>query len=241
MNLRIEDFEGPFDLLLHLVRISKMDIYSINIRDIIEQYIEFINSLDKYDIDNSSEYLVLASELVHLKSKMLINKCDDSEQEDEDFEIKSEEDLREKLIEYEKYKNVTDTFRSLEENRLAYYTKIPENLKEYVDEEKIINSDISIDDLLNAFLEMQKRINFQKPITTKVTRREYSVKDRILEIRHLLKNKKKVEFSELFEIVTKENIVVTFLSILDMSKNKEITLKQDKMFGTIVIESVEDV
>ena len=238
MNLRIEDFEGPFDLLLHLVKISKMDIYSINIKDIIEQYIEFINSLDKYDIDSSSEYLVLASELVHLKSRMLINKCDDSESENEEFEIKSEEDLREKLIEYEKYKSVTDTFRELEENRLAYYTKIPENLKEYVDDEKIINSDVTIDDLLKAFLDMQQRINFQKPITTKVARKEYSVKDKIIEIRNILKERKKIEFRELFEVVTRENIVVTFLSLLDMSKNNEITLKQDKVFGTILIESV---
>ncbi len=237
MNLRIEDFEGPFDLLLHLVRISKMDIYSINISSVIEQYIEFINSLDKYDIDNSSEYLVLASELVHLKSKKLINKCDDSEENDE-FEIKSEEDLREKLIEYEKYKNVTDTFRDLEENRLSYFTKVPENLKEYIEDDKIINSDVSIDELLNAFLDMQKRINFQKPITTKVARKEYSVKERILEIRHILKERKRVEFKELFEVLTRENIVVTFLSLLDMSKNSEITLKQDKIFSKIIIESV---
>lgn len=236
MNLRIEDFEGPFDLLLHLVRASKMDIYTINIKDIIEQYIEFINSLDKYNIDESSEYLVLAAELLHLKSKMLINKCDDNVTEDEEYEINSEEDLREKLIEYEKYKNVTDAFRDLEENRLAYFTKIPENLNEYVEYEKIINSNVTMDDLLNAFLEMQRRINFQKPITTKVTRKEYSVKDKIFEIRNILKEKNKVSFTELFDVVTKENIVVTFLSILDMSKNSEIILKQDKIFSTIVIE-----
>ncbi len=239
MNLRIEDFEGPFDLLLHLVRVSKMDIYTINIREIIEQYIEFINSIDKYDIDSSSEYLVLAAELLHLKSKMLINKCDNNDEEDDsEYEIKSEEDLRDKLIEYEKYKNITDTFRDLEENRLAYYTKVPENLKDYVDNEKIINSDVSINDLLNAFLEMQRRINFQKPETTKVARKEYSVKDKIIEIRNILKDKKKVLFTELFDVVTKENIVVTFLSLLDMSKNSEITLKQDKIFSTIIIESV---
>ena len=239
MNLRIEDFEGPFDLLLHLVRVSKMDIYTINIRDIIEQYITFINSIDKYDIDNSSEYLVLASELIHLKSKMLVNKCDEDDNEEEEYTIKSEEDLREKLIEYDKYKNITDTFRDMEENRLAYYTKVPENLKEYIDNDTIINSDVTLQDLLNAFMQMQQRINFQKPEITKVARKEYSVKEKISEIRNLLKVKKKLEFSELFDIVTKENIVVTFLSLLDMSKNKEITLQQDKIFSTIIIESVD--
>jgi len=238
MNLQIQDFEGPFDLLLHLVRQSKMDIYTINISSIIEQYLDFINSIDKFDIDASSEYLVLSSELIHLKSKMLINKTGEEEVVEEEFSITSEEDLRNKLIEYEKYKNMTDTFKVMEENRQDYFTKLPENLKNYVDDEKVINSDVSVDDLVNAFLEMQRRINFKKPVTTKVTRKEFSVKERIIEIRNLLKTKKKIEFNELFEIITKENIVITFLSLLDMSKNKEVTIKQDRIFSTIVIESL---
>ena len=239
MNLQIQDFEGPFDLLLHLVRVSKMDIYTINIRTIIEQYLDFINSIDKYNIDLSSEYLVVSAELIHLKSKMLVNKCDEEDDDDNDdeYSIKSEEDLRNKLIEYEKYKNMTETFKALEENRLEYYTKLPENLSNYVDDDHIINSDVSLDDLLKAFLEMQKRVTLEKPITTKVTRKEYSVKERIKEIRTLLKVKKRIEFTELFEVVTKENIVVTFLSLLDMSKNNEILLKQDRAFSKIIIES----
>lgn len=236
MNLQIQDFEGPFDLLLHLVRVSKMDIYTINISDIIEQYLEFINSIDKFDIDASSEYLVLSSELIHLKSKMLINKEIEDEEDDEEYSIKSEEDLREKLIEYERYKSMTDTFRTLEENRQDYFTKIPENLNEYANDERVINSDVTVEDLINAFLDMQKRVNFKKPIITKVARKEFSVKERIVEIRNILKNRKRVEFSELFDILTKENLVVTFLSILDMSKNNEIYLKQDKIFSTIIIE-----
>jgi len=206
-----------------------------NISDIIEQYLEFINNTDRLDIETSSEYLVMASELVHLKSRMLVNKYNE-EDEEEEFSIKSEEDLREKLIEYEKYKNMTETFKLLEENRQDYYTKLPENLNEYKENEKIINSDVTVDDLINAFLEMQKRINFKKPVITKVAKKEYSIKDKIIEIRNILKIRKKIEFTELFDILTKENIVVTFLSILDMSKNNEILLKQDKIFSTIIIE-----
>lgn len=241
MNLQIQDFEGPFDLLLHLIKQSKMDIYTINISDIIEQYLNFINSLDKFDIDKSSEYLVMSSELIHLKSKMLINKNNDDELEEneDEYSIKDEEDLRNKLIEYDRYKNMSETFRVLEENRLDYYTKVPENIKEYAIDEKIINSEVSVDELINAFLEMQKRINYEKPVITKITRKEFSVKERIIQIRNLLKEKKKVDFIELFDIITKENVVVTFLSLLDMSKNSEITIKQDKIFGTIIIESVE--
>ena len=239
MNLQLQDFEGPFDLLLHLVRVSKMDIYTINISEIIDQYLDFIASLDKYDIDASSEYLVLSSELIHLKSKMLVNKVDEeTEESEEEYSINSEEDLRQKLIQYEEYKKMSETFKILEENRQDYYTKLPENLKDYVEDEKIINSDITLDALLNAFLEMQRRIDFQKPEVTKITKKEYSVKERIKEIRNILKNKKRIEFTELFETVTKEGIVVTFLSLLDMSKKEEITLKQERSFGSIIIESV---
>ena len=236
MNLKLEDFEGPLDLLLHLVRQSKMDIYKVNISNIIEQYLNFINSINKLDIDTSSEYLVMASELVHLKSRMLVNKYEEEDEEETEFQITSEEDLRNRLIEYEKYKNMTETFKVLEENRQDYYTKIPENLNEYASDEKIINSDVSVDDLINAFLDMQKRVNFKKPIITKVARKEFSVKERVKEIRDILKIRKRIEFNELFEILTKENLVVTFLSILDMSKNNEINLMQDKIFSTIIIE-----
>lgn len=236
MNLQLQDFEGPLDLLLHLVKQSKMDIYKVNISNIIEQYLSFIEGIDKFDIDTSSEYLVMASELVHLKSRMLVSKYDNEDEEETEFKINSEEDLRDRLIEYEKYKNMTETFKLLEENRRDFYTKLPENLNEYREDEKIINSDVSVEDLINAFLDMQKRINFKKPVITKIARKEFSLKERIREIRELLKIKKRVEFRELFEELTKENLVVTFLSILDMSKNKEITLTQDKMFSTIIIE-----
>ena len=235
MNLQLKDFEGPLDLLLHLVRVNQMDIYEVNIREIIEQYLNFIESIDKYNIDLSSEYLVMASELLHLKSKMLIN-SDIIDEEEDVYEINSEEDLRNKLIEYEKYKNICEDFKELENNRKEYFTKVPESLNEYVEDNKVLNSDVGIEDLLNAFLEMQKRLFYAKPVTTKITRKELSVKERIFEIREVLNKKGKVEFSELFDFITKENIVVTFLSLLDMSKSNEIYLTQEKNFSNIYIE-----
>ena len=237
MNLQLKDFEGPLDLLLHLVRVNQMNIYEVNIKEIIEQYLEFINSIDKYNIDSSSEYLVMASELLHLKSRMLINSDLITENEDNtEYEINTEEDLRAKLIEYEKYKSVCEDFKELESNRQEYFTKVPESLNEYVDDNKVLNSDVDIEDLINAFLEMQKRLFYAKPVTTKITRKELSVKERISEIREVLNKKGKIEFAELFDFFTKENIIVTFLSILDMSKNNEINLTQEKNFSNIYIE-----
>ena len=110
-NFSINDFEGPLDLLLHLVKINKMEIVEINLLDITNQYMNFINKMKEESIDIASSYLVMASELVHLKSKLLLNKTGD---EDEEYELNTEEDLKEKLLEYEKIKRITETFSNLE-------------------------------------------------------------------------------------------------------------------------------
>jgi segregation and condensation protein A len=237
MNLSINDFEGPLDLLLHLVKSSKMDIYEIDTSKVIEEYLNFINSIDTNDLDNASEYLVMAAELIHLKSRLLIN-IDNNDEED-NYEINTEEDLKNKLIEYEKYKDISEKLRTLEENRKDYYTKVPESINEYSDGIKIkSDGTITIDDLLKAFLELQKREEFHKPLETKITKKELSVKDKTNYIRKLLKNKKKIEFKDLFETYTKDNVIVTFLAILNMSKEQEIKILQKDNFSNIFIERV---
>ena len=230
-NFCINDFEGPLDLLLHLVKESKMDIYEINIHDIINQYLEFIHNLEEENIDIASEYLVMAAELIHLKSKLLVNRKDE-EEEDEDFTINSEEDLRNKLVEYEKYKKITEDFKELEEKRSEVFTKLPESLKEYVDQ-NIIKGEFDINDLFNAYNLFLDRQKLAKPL---ITKREINIEDKIKDIRTILKKRKRVNFLELFTEVTKESVIVTFLSILEMTKNEEITLTQEDNFSPIMIE-----
>ncbi len=237
MNLCINDFEGPLDLLLHLVRTAKMDIYTIDTKYIIDKYLEFINSLPKDDLDDASEYLVMASELIHLKSRLLLN-LDTETEEDSEFSINSEEDLKNKLIEYERYQNITGIFKELEEKRNEFFTKVPENLTEYVEKEKITNEIMDPDLLKEALLELQKRMSYQKPLNTKITRREISVEDRVNKVREFLSVRKVAKFTELFEDYSKEMVVATFLAILDMCKNKEIKLTQEDNFKEILIEKV---
>ena len=105
----INDFEGPLDLLLHLIKINEMDIYDINIKEITEQYIEFINLMKNNDIDIASDYLLMASELVHIKSNNLIQ-SDDEDEEDEEFEIATKEELTKRLLEYQAIKELTSSF-----------------------------------------------------------------------------------------------------------------------------------
>ncbi len=236
-NFYINDFEGPLDLLLHLVKESKMDIYEINIKNIIEQYLDYIHSLKEENIDIASEYLVMASELIHLKSKLLINKKDEEENNSEDeFQINSEEELRRRLIEYEKYKEISKEFRELEAKRSEVYTKIPENIKDYIDIKQLPKGIFDLEDLYEAYLNYLKRKKLEKPLNTKITKREISLEEKIVYIRNFLKKKKKVEFFELFDVFNKENVVVTFLSLLEMAKKNEITLSQEENFNTILIE-----
>ena len=234
-NFTINDFEGPLDLLLHLVKESKMDIYEINIRLIIEQYLDFIHSLKEKNIDVASEYLVMASELVHLKSKLLINK-EEVEETEEEFNITSEEELRNRIIEYEKYKEITKSLSELEEKRSEVYTKIPENLKDFADIKKLPKGIFDLDDLYEAYLAYLKRKKLEKPINTKIYHKEISLEERINYIRDVLKEKKKVEFFDLFPTFDKENVVITFLSILEMAKKDEIYISQTDNFSPIYIE-----
>ena len=148
-NFFTSDFEGPLDLLLHLVKESKLDIYEINIHDIINQYIDFIHSMQEKNIDVASEYLVMSAELIHLKSKLLINRHDEEEQDNsDDFSFNSEEDLRNKLLEYEKYKEITKSFQELEEKRNEVYTKLPESLKEFYPEQHLEKGLFGIEDYI---------------------------------------------------------------------------------------------
>lgn len=233
----INDFHGPLDLLLHLVKSSEMDIYSINTSLIIEKYLEYINKMQDLNIDIASSFIVMAATLIHLKSKMLIGKLDENEEEDNEFDINSEEDLKNRIIEYEKYKNMTEVFKELEENRNKFYTKAPVSLKEFTDSVLTNDGSITTDDLVNAFLMFKERIALEKPVNTKITRRELSVEDKIKSIKDKLKTVKKVNFIDLFESATKDHIIVTFLAILQMGKNKEVSIYQENNFENIFIEA----
>ena len=225
----INDFEGPLDLLLHLVKTSKMNIYEIDIKIIIEE--------EKHrNIDIASSYLVMASELIHLKSKMLVHDEEKEEISDDEFSIESEEDLKRKIIEYEKYKKLSESLVELENKRNNFYTKSPMNLNAFLEKGNINFGDVHLEDLVDALKKLKEREKYNKPLNTKVTKKEYSIERRIEDIRKILQVRDKVEFLELFSEPNRDFLIVTFLSILTMSKNDEITLTQEDNFKPILIE-----
>ena len=234
MNIKINDFDGPLDLLWHLIKAHKMDIYDINIEKITKEYLSYINEHKELTIDGASEYLVMASELIHLKSKLLLNKND--EEEDAEYEINTEDDLRNRLIEYEKLKAAADRLGELEDKRKEVLTKLPSNLSEYADKSVKLSSDITLDDLLKAFEGYLNRKKLDEPVNKAVTKRELSVEDRCLSIRSYLHNKGKINFLDLFDEVDKPYVIVTFLGILNLVKSREAVISQEYNFGDIYIE-----
>ena len=223
----INDFEGPMDLLLHLVHQADIDIYDINLVDLVNQYLNFINEMEKLELNIASEYIVMAAELIELKSRALLPHQESIEEE----EIDPREELINRLVEYKKYKEITDDFKLLEEARHNYFSKEPSSLKDYI-VKKDEKGDISL--LLNAFNEFMLKKKDEN-IITKTTTKEYSITERSKEIRKILKIKNKVEFKELFDNLSKDYIIVTFLALLEMVKSEEIDIIQENNFGNIYI------
>ncbi len=234
-EVKIDAFEGPLDLLLHLIKESKVNIWDIEIVDITTQYLEYIQKMESLNLNIASEYLVMASELIEMKSKLLLPRNKEIEEEEED----PRETLIQRLIEYQQYKDITEKFKELSEVRKEVYTKIPDSLKEYQEDGVVMNSDVTLDDLVSAFEKFLKRKEKEKPLSTTVTKKEISVEERRKSIQKILHTKKKVDFFELFEVITKEYIVVTFLAILEMARKNELYIRQENNFDKIIVEEAK--
>ena len=234
-SVLLPSFDGPLDLLLHLIKQSNINICDIEIEEITKQYLTYIQKMEEMNLDIASEYLVMAAELIEMKSKVLLPVEEESEDEEED----PREQLIQRLLEYEQYKESTEAFKKLEEMRKEVLTKEPSDLLEYKEENTQVDYGITLDNLLDAFSKFLENKEFNKPLNTKITNKEYSVGRRCVEIRDIVRKKKEVQFQDLFEVITKEYVVVTFLAILSLSKKQEIEIAQSKNFDNIIIKSKE--
>lgn len=233
-KIMIDEFEGPMDLLLHLIKKEDIDIFDIEIETITKQYLDYLHAMEELDLDIASEYLTMAAELIEIKSSQLLPK---PEVLDDEYEEDPREKLIQRLIEYKRYKEVTGELRNLETIRKQYYTKEVSDMRKYVDTNNNVSfGNVSLDDLTRAFQQFIKRKELEKPLNTKITKKEYSVGDRSREIKQLLKKQKKVSFEELFEVLTKEYVVVTFLSILDLARKGDAKIVQEDNFAEIFLE-----
>lgn len=229
----IDKFSGPLDLLLHLIKQTNLDIYEIKIEEIIAQYLDYIKKMEELNLDIASSYLVMAAELLEIKASMLLPK---NEEIVDEYEENPKDRLIKRLIEYQNYKELMKNFHELAEERQEYYTKEPSDLGDYeLAVGGSLPDDVSLDDLMKAFQNFLDRQEFKKPLNTKIANKEYSVAERSVEIKNIIQKRKRINFEELFEVRSKDYIVVTFLSILNLAKQRELSIEQKNNFETIYL------
>ena len=243
-SVKIDSFEGPLDLLLHLINRLEIDIYDIPVAEITEQYLIYIHAMKVLQLDIASEYLVMAATLLAIKSKMLLPKQEEElidENSEFEFEEDPREDLMNRLIEYRKYKNAADDLKHLEEERSQLFTKPPSDLSEFTKDVTIDHTlDVNIYDMRGAFQKLMRRKKLQRPLATRITRQEIPIEKRMEEIIHELKGYRgKKKFTELFPYHDKNHMVVTFLALLELMKKNAVLIEQQNNFSEIYISSME--
>ena len=236
-EVRIDAFEGPLDLLLHLLKEAKVSIYDIKISEITHQYLDYIHAMEELKLEIASEYLVMAATLIEIKSKSLLPK-QVIEIEDE-YEEDSREALIQRLVEYQQYKEVTKELRELEEERGQFFTKPPIDFSDYIDPVEKLPQNLQVEQLISAFEKLLRRHKLTKPLKTRIVPQTISVEDRMKSLSQQLKYKKRVAFASLFERFDKEYIVVTFLALLELVKSNQISISQQSYYEDIYISSLE--
>lgn len=245
LEVKLQAFEGPLDLLLHLIEKNKVDIYDIPIVEITEQYLDYVSKMPKDDLDLASEFLVMAATLIDIKSRMLLPKEIDENGE----EIDPRAELVEKLIEYKMYKYAAVELRDMQVyagKSMYKQPTVPEEVSKY---EPPVNLDSLLADVdlnkLNDIFQMvlKRQVDKIDPVRSKfgkIEMEEVSLPDKITYVSTTVKKRKKCKFKQLLEEAhSKVEVIVSFLAILELIKVGEIEVRQNETFGEIYIDSIE--
>jgi len=241
IDVKLNVFEGPLDLLLHLIEKNKVNIYDIPIVEITGQYLSYINKLSETtSMDVMSEFLIMAATLLRIKSQMLLPK-EEAEEEEED----PREELVRRLTEYKmfKYASMELKDRSLDAQKLYYReAEIPEEIRAYEDPVNVeeIVGDTTLVKLHECFqMVMRRKRDRRDPVRSqygKIEREEYKVEDRMKDIRDMIRGMKKIHFATLLDMQpSREKVVVTFLAVLELMKLGQIAVSQDENFSDIYV------
>lgn len=243
-ELKLTNFEGPLDLLIYLIDKNKMSIYDISIDDITDQYLQFLNSQEGLDLEIASEFIVMATNLLVIKSKKLLPKESEKSEENNIQDDMTEEELVRKLVEYKKYKEMAERFREKIKIFSKRYYKNSEKI-DYKNQDYEFN--FSIDDLINTYnkiLEKTKnKMNENVQNIKKIAVIDnYSVSQKVIEIYKELIGKKKFSFKERYSLdrQSKEEVIAAFSGMLELEKIEKISASQRNIFDDITISRKDD-
>lgn len=247
-EIKLDVFEGPFDLLYHLIEKNEIDIYNIPIAKITTQYLEYLNHMQELDMELASEFILMAATLIEIKSKMMLP---NKKMEQIEFDINGldpRRDLVVKLLEYKKYKNISDHLQSRQDIFGKFHFKPQDQLEEYIDFSNMKKEPLSLDEtiLINAVkrvISKASRIdNKRKKFFQELKRDTYTIENKIEYIQKALVESNNINFSSLFDDeLTRLEIVVTFLALLELLKLKEIKICQEGNFDDILITKNSEV
>lgn len=236
--IKLENFEGPLDLLCYLIDKNKMDISEIRISDITDQYLEYIKNSNELELEIASEFLIMATTLVLLKSKKLLPTVVEDEAE------LTEEELLQRIIEYKKYKEVSDLFKEMYmENKKRLY-KLPDKIELKEQKfERTYESTVISNSYANLLKKNQEKVNINAKNIEKIAITEtVSVASKVKDIfRELVKNSKFV-FSKLFSLnkCSKMEVITAFSGVLELTRRNKVIAEQEKLFGDIIIEKAKN-
>ncbi len=234
LSFKLKVFEGPLDLLMHLIQKNKIDIYDIPISKITEQYMAYLEYIEEIDLELSSEFLVMAAQLLYIKSKMLLPKTDDPVDEED-----PRQELVDRLLEYQRFKQISEIFGDRQFHFQQTFIKNPDNIEVFQDGDELIP--LSSEDLIKAFnsIFVKKRRMAPPPkesFDSIIKHEKISIEDKIDEILLILSQRKKILFMALFDNLSfRPEIVARFLAILELIKANEIIVAQQAMNNEIYV------
>jgi len=243
LSIKVTNFEGPFDLLLHLIKKNEMNIYDINIVEITNQYLEYLKSMKEMDLEVTSEFIVIAATLIEIKSKYLLPKNKEELSAEEENDI--EKELLNKLIEYRKYKVIAESLKLMEQDAGIMISKKPEIIEEDNNNNKEIDflRDITIFDLYNYYNDLMQeyidKMDTDNIINKKILVDEYKIEDKMEELKEKLDCLGKIHFTKfIYGYSSKLEIIITFLAMLELIKIKSVRVIQESNFKDIYLERV---
>jgi len=232
-KLKLEVFEGPLDLLLYLIKKDDINIYDIPIAQVTEQYLQYIEMIQMLDLEVIGDFLVMAATLMQIKSRMLLPP-DPTQIEEEQLDPRDE--LVRRLLEYKKFKEIASDLQQREAKRQDLFSRVidQEKTQELREEAKEVYFEVSLFDLITAFTKVLKSV--PKEVFYEVIKEEYTVEQKIHDILHLLLERPRIQLMELFsQARSKLEVIVTFMSILELIRLREIIAVQARAFGDIEV------
>ncbi|UWV77905.1 segregation/condensation protein A [Mycoplasmopsis cynos] len=231
---RLNEFDGPLDLLLSLIKDKKIDIMDVNLIELANQYIEIINKIKENEIDIAGDYLLTISTLINLKAKMILQGPDEINPEVEEEKKVFLQDL----VEYQQFKNIQEALKTFQDNRNNIYIKKPSDIMEFIEDNDNARLDGNHSNpmtLITTLRRMFERVYAKELRKTKLEKFNISPSEMFPFIKNLLKQKERVEFEEIFTQPSIQHFVITLIALLDLARQQFLIINQNAQFDTIYI------